>query len=1467
MSAPFIPELSLGTVETGGGWGVGEKFARLPPASVQAESRLPMYTLAPERGGVHNSTDSEEDSSSQEVGSAGATITAATGPTNSTSVGKMETVPTTQYTPNTIDDDNTFVDHGSTAVASTPANDSLVNNNNNSANTLKSKKGRSPVLHPKLSRPVSRMSVGQPVRAMVVGPDAGSLLVAVGDDEVAIMDFKGVELNISRTLHVTHVYALAVVHVPAAKSVSFKSAPSTTQNNNRTSGSKSKPSTSESEESYVLWCGVARGNIAIFDLTDFTSSGVIRNAHTQTITGLWSFGNGKVWTAGYDKALKVWDPQTRRRTKSRNIATIISDLCYLRNYKQVWGISDDTLIRVFDSSGNNVRVVKQSTDKPENSLRMKSEMRFIKYYEPESVVYVALTRGLAVIDPSTCDILVNINVTLTSMAFLEDKALVTGHGELLQCTTEAIGLIDISDPLVPSLLFRGIALEGSVTSVGMRLLTALPFAVTVQETGRSERYLTVFNYEDSKQFGKGAGAAYVPQQRKVMLEGPSTRRTGVIPYHHNVVTPISPSIATTTTTTNTTNTTTAAGAGGAHVPHNSIVFATGKRPTTMREESNMSNPPQHRVAVAASSRNENNNANTNNNTNNNSNNNNNNNSHHSYKNSSNSNSANNLGYIEKGLSVQIEPPAGLMESLTSIEKKTEDLKGLFAQTRVSRLLLDDFSKLHLSVSQMAMNNELGPILDADRMASIEKEYQTLEGRVIAAAVERLRRNAASVSTSAAATTVAPVPNTIANTPGSAIPSTPTSGGIQDSERRRPSGAPPIDVERRGTSVAESNSNNNSSTRMDESSTIGGSELPPESLLRWVAQITRSGQGERESHRRQIESLQRHNTRIVERNAAFINGIARMEQALRTHAQRLLEEAETSLVMSSDSSFDSSNQHSFHRHMHLINQTIQEVEQISVSSSPKKITECIVGLISLVSRLLSMQQYIHNDGSTKRVTGEFSPDNVVLDQNNDVGRLILSNGNTEQHIGRSQSPIPTAIAVLTVQPQRTLGIIEGQLTSVEEFLKEVGRFWCCLEETQKVIYQPYEGDAKPDLFRDFMQFAVLWHLREAQVMVDVCRNEAILVMAETLLSDLESQENTVESGLGGSLRGVNAGISAGGVGGTTTNTTMGSANLAETIRNDSARLVGLGIELESIASRMRESLKKSSRSLPEGIPKETVGGFFLIPSEKLHVDDTKLRGMLHWERVTMHLIFECLECLEGLLFHSDEQPRPFRKDNFKALEQQMDDWSLFLEDVLSETTQLRSVILSSHRTSSAVRAGSSSMPQSSHHHHHHHHHNNNNHTDHNNFNRTTSSAATTTNTNSQLRQSTGSGSYGPLPSTDTVRSSDAVDVPCGTPWVVLFGLFMHIAARPRPPALPSLFAAPDAGDFGLMAPFDDVAEAAETVRAKSTALLLYCRKLQSRLGRVVEEAVVQEETGLVYIPAWRGGTIAERYCKGFCHDLC
>ncbi|RNF20493.1 uncharacterized protein Tco025E_03755 [Trypanosoma conorhini] len=1430
--APFIPELPLGTVETGGGWGVGEQFARLPPASVQAESRTPVYTVARERSGDNNDTnDSDEDSVTQE-GSAGV------------EAAEAETVPTTHYRRISAEDDNTFVDHGSTAPPAAPGNDVVNAVNTGAPHSMTDfRGGRSPnqgptpahSLHVKFLRPVSRMMAGLPVRATVVAPDGASLWVAFGDDPVTMLDFKGSELNISRTVDVTQVHAMAVVRVPAAKVVSFK--PSSLAVHHASHAAASKPQMNEGDEAdtYVLWCGITRGSIVIVDLTNFSISGVIKGAHAQTISGLWYLGTGKVWTAGYDKALKVWDPQTRRRLKSRNIATIVSDLCYVRSCKQVWTISDDAYIRVFDAAGNNVQVAKPSPDKPENTLRMRSEMRFIAYYEPATLVYVALTRSLAAIDPATCEITAVINASISSMTFMENTALVTGYGEWLQCTKEAIGLIDLSDPYAPSLLFRGGPLGGGVTSVGMRLLTAVPFAVAAQEAGRSERFLSVFSYEDSKAFCRGGIVASVPQQRKITLDAPSTRRP-VAALQQGV---------------------TAANATAASTPLAAIspcpvAFAIGKRGLLIREESNATALPPHRGAVVFSRVDGSSGGNstlipypnlytsgssTNNN---------------KYVSvaatSAVSGSTNrstaaaiqpdygrnvnksslNGGVEQRNIAVQLTTPPELLASLNNIEKKTEDLKSLLAQMRASRPLLDDFSKLHALVSRMAMNNQLGLSLDAEESEAIEREYQSLEGRVIVSAVERLHKSAAA----------------------SLLPAPPNSTRVRESIARRDNvgseaATPQLLSDRCPHSVTEIMN----SSKLEETGSVGGSEIPPESLLRWVAQITRSGQGERESHRRQLETLQRHNTRIVERNAALINGITRIEQALRTQAQRLLEDADAAAaaaVASSDGSCDSSGHLYAQRHIQLLSQSLQQIESVSVSSSPKEITELMRSLVTLISRLLSAQQFVHGDEGARRAPYDSTSGNMNHDAGLDTTRVLLQNGGTLLS-GRSLSPKSTAMTVSTMRPQRMRGIVEDQIASVEEFVRDVGKFWGCLEETQKVIYVPYEGGKKPDLFQDFMQFGVLWHLREAQVMVDVCRKESVMAMAEVLLPDIESKEGTVDNTMMGATRDTaalaapekavhNNGASSSKSNSVTVNNATSdfrasSSGVAVAARSDSARLVSIGLELESVASHIRESLKESGRNLQKGIAREAFGGFFLIPNEKFLIDATKLRGMLYWERVSMHLLYECLECLEELLFHSDEQPRVFRKDNFKALEQQVVDWRVFLEDVHGESTQLRSVILSSQQEGGAGRT------------------------------------STTT-----VGSSVGFTRSGSLGSRELSRNNegDTLSPERSMQWVMLFGLYVQYAERTE--ATPILFASHDpsdtvtAADFGLMALLDEFAEVVETVRAKSAALLRYCQKIQGRIARIVEDVVVNEETGQVFVPACRGGPIAERYCKGFCHDM-
>ncbi|EAN79392.1 hypothetical protein, conserved [Trypanosoma brucei brucei TREU927] len=1431
MAAPFIPELSLGSVETGGGWGVGEQFARLPPAAVQAESRVQLYTVAavPEGDRTRDLEDSLTENFSNSDGeltnnrSDTASVTRPSlNSVKSTECPAVSTVvvPTTHYATVSADDDDTFVDHGSSTHIGSQSPETATETSNGKSVIRKVAQQQVPD-HLKLMRPVSRMSLTQAVRALVVAPDNASFFAAVDDDPVTLLDFKGVQLEVNRELDVTHVHAMAVVRVPAAKLVTFKtSSPKHRSNRSHSVVSAAvKPQPDhgvEGEESYVLWCGVSRGSIVIVDLSDYSVAGVLRNAHAQTITGVWFLSYGKVLTAGKDKALKVWDPQARRCSKSRNIATIISSVVYVSTRKQIWAISNDNYIRVFDSNGNNVRVHTQSNDKAENMVNMKGEMRFIQFYEPSDLIYVAMHRTLVIVDPGTCAVTGAVGVSLSSMSFLDNKALVTGYGGLLQCNKESIALIDLSDPLAPSVLFRGMGLDGSVTSVGAQLLTAVPFIVIAEKEGRSDRYLSVFNYEDTKTLCRGGQLTSVPQQRKVTVDAPNTRRTQMV-AHQIPASTLPPPAATSPSAA------TGAGPQGASSVHHPVVFATEKRGALVREESTVSNVCPQRPSAVVPTRVE---------------------SSGFYYGSFNNNNphVSNAGrgynehnatnkYGDRNIPVQAGTSPEMMAMLTNFAKQLEDFKTLSATSRSSRLLLDDMSKLHSLVSRLAIGDQLGPAIDGAALNAIEQEYQSHEGRVIAAAVERLRLSSVGVAAERGESSSYP------RRPGVSRSATNAVSG-------RASPSPRLDVDKLRDSVRGFS---NSYSRVEDPVSMSGCELPPESLLRWVAQLTRSGQGERESHRRQLESLQRHNARIVERNTAFINGIARIEQALRTQAQRLLEEADATLVQPPEANWDASNSIYGDRHVQLLNQALQQVEQISVSSSPKEINEAIGGLITLNSRLLSAQQHLYCDVARK--ASRHGSVNALTSERESQGPAQYASGGNHRTrnsvdnmfaASHTHSPRPSQVSVVAMRPQRIMTMIGDEVAFVETFVKDVGKFWCCLGETQKVIYLPYEGGQKPDLFQDFMQYAVLWHLRRSQVMVDVCRRESIMVVAEALFSDFndcqsDGEKSISESGNAAAhvLRGDRTWIASESTncGGSRNGSVGGQFSVAEGApRCSTAWMVSVSLELESVASRMRESFRDAQWTLPPSVPKETVGGFFLIPSEKLHVHSGRLRGLLYWSRLTMHLLFECLECLSGLVFHGDEQPRSFHKDNFKAMEQQVDDWRSFLQDLHNELTQLRSVVLLSQRENGSAQLSASATD--------------------------------------------GSDEQGGLSrSEEQSQSTDGV-VPTGVErcmqWLILLGLYIQRAGKGD--VVPPLFISQDSGntmkaaDFGLMAVLDEVAEDVEAVRAKTAALLRYCQKVQSRFARIIEEAVVNEEVGQVFIPLWRGGPIAERYCKGFCHDM-
>lgn len=345
-------------------------------------------------------------------------------------------------------------------------------------------------------RLVSQMAMEQSVRAMTVNSDGKSLWLAIADDPLALLEVEGSDLVLSKTLDtVTRVHSMCMVTVPNTNHTRFKSMGDDNQ-------------VEVEEDSCFLWCGLTKGHISVVDIVQSTDGGYIRSAHSQTVHRLWNLPNGTVWSSGLDKAIKVWDPQTRRKLKNRNIAAVLQDLCYVSVTKEVWGIAEDCLIRVYEGSGDNAKLSKHGG---ENSIKMKNELVLIKYCEDANLVWAGMTKGAVLMDPNTYAIEANVNVTLSSIAFNKKTAVITGHGSLLDCTTDCVAVLDITNPLQPSPLFIGRPMEG-VTPIGMHLFPNVPFAVVAQDEGRYKmKNLLMFTYEETMPLNKSLQAE-LPQR-------------------------------------------------------------------------------------------------------------------------------------------------------------------------------------------------------------------------------------------------------------------------------------------------------------------------------------------------------------------------------------------------------------------------------------------------------------------------------------------------------------------------------------------------------------------------------------------------------------------------------------------------------------------------------------------------------------------------------------------------------------------------------------------------------------------------------------------------------------------------------------------------------------------------------------------------------------------------------------------
>ncbi|CCW61889.1 unnamed protein product [Phytomonas sp. EM1] len=679
---PFIPPLTLESCETGGGWGVGEIFARLPPAQEQAKSQEKLYRVAksPSQAGNSKSLSLKPAVKGSSTVSVAATKNGVNGvaqsmsgvvhehPSGARGVDRSLTevpyvradsgngVPVVVYNHQKDDDDNTFIDHGSTAngvyaqkatpnggnstkamwrpsqektlsaypipswtntLKPNPVQSIRVNSNsaaaiNNSiavpgpqlgveklptgANvnsgasasptaatsslalslpakeaTLKagglpitsasadcqrvvSSYGSSDVVTTVWRPPriVSELLLDAPARDLAVSPDGGAVWAAFGDHPPTLFEVcseKNTLESVRSVNWVTQVYCMAVVPLPTAKWITFKSVTanegpepnlnpsSSTKRKDRHSAKNfhlhrglSSSITDDNLCTYALWCGLSRGNISIVDLHNFSDSGAINGAHDQAVNKIWYLENGRVWTAGRDKALKVWDPQTRRMLKKRNIAAVLSDLCYVPTAHQVWAIADDAYIRVYEAGGNNVRIQKRPIDHAENALKMRSDVTLIEYHQDGNFVWASMSKSTVLIDPRTFAVSQTLLVALTALVFHKKTAIICGRGPLLlDNDADSVAILDVTNPVEPSLLFSGFRVNAP-SGLGIRLLTAAqPFAILEYYSTRNDKKtLCMFTYEEFN------GRVYrdeenIPPQRKVKGGMPSVPSQNVHP--------------------------------------------------------------------------------------------------------------------------------------------------------------------------------------------------------------------------------------------------------------------------------------------------------------------------------------------------------------------------------------------------------------------------------------------------------------------------------------------------------------------------------------------------------------------------------------------------------------------------------------------------------------------------------------------------------------------------------------------------------------------------------------------------------------------------------------------------------------------------------------------------------------------------------------------------------------------------
>ncbi|KAG5505253.1 hypothetical protein JIQ42_07460 [Leishmania sp. Namibia] len=254
-----------------------------------------------------------------------------------------------------------------------------------------------------------------------------------------------------------------------------------------------------------LWCGLSRGHVAVVNMSNLEYQ-LIHNAHNQTINRIWYWEScNKVWTAGREKGVHVWDPQRRVVLKRRNIAAILTDATYAESTDKIFAVAGDACVRVFEPSGENVNVPKGQ----ENRIRMKSDASVIQYHRNSNLVWVGLARGSALMNTSTLDVECTLPYTFSAILFKGNHAIIagqespSGEGRLI--------VLDVLNPRQPSVL--AYSKFAGALPLGLHIVPRTRFAVAAQDDPKKGCMIAVFVCDGTVALTHTTASGVAPSQR------------------------------------------------------------------------------------------------------------------------------------------------------------------------------------------------------------------------------------------------------------------------------------------------------------------------------------------------------------------------------------------------------------------------------------------------------------------------------------------------------------------------------------------------------------------------------------------------------------------------------------------------------------------------------------------------------------------------------------------------------------------------------------------------------------------------------------------------------------------------------------------------------------------------------------------------------------------------------------------